>query len=84
MRLPTIIIDADAVMDAIKAAVQVRPAKGTGLPSAHRRFDLQIIQAFMTLLHGFPNGRIFMRALFLFPRRSRNAGTAGTMIDRVV
>jgi hypothetical protein len=40
---PTIIISADIIMDAIKAAVQVRSAKGTDLPPTHRSLDFQTL-----------------------------------------
>jgi len=41
LRFPTIIIRTDIIVDAIKAAVQVRSAKRTDLPPAHRSLDFQ-------------------------------------------
>jgi hypothetical protein len=40
---PTIVIGADIIVDAIKAAVKVRSAKKTGLPPAHRSLDFQTL-----------------------------------------
>lgn len=64
---------------AIKAAVQVRSAKGTDLSPAHRSLDFQTFYACMASFHIFFAGKIFCMTYFLFSRHNIKASTAGTI-----
>jgi hypothetical protein len=71
-------------VDAIEAAVQVRSAKGTNLPPAHRSLDFQTLQTCMASFHLFFTGKIFCTTYFLFSRHSIKASTAGTIHPKML